>query len=64
MELAQLAVFVRPPDEGAVKTRLARLLGTSHAAALYEAFVEDTLALCARGRDLLDLPPLSQVGRH
>ncbi|UCH29841.1 MAG: TIGR04282 family arsenosugar biosynthesis glycosyltransferase [Myxococcales bacterium] len=50
MELAQLAVFVRPPAEGAVKTRLQSLLGASGAAALYEAFVEDTIALCDRVR--------------
>ncbi len=50
MELAQLAVFVRPPTAGAVKTRLARLLGDRGAAELYQAFVEDTLRLCSRVR--------------
>lgn len=50
MELAQLAVFVRPPDKGAVKTRLERCLGAGGAAALYEAFVEDTVALCSQVR--------------
>ena len=46
MELAQLAVFVRPPTAGKVKTRLATLFGEDGAAELYEAFVEDTLRLC------------------
>jgi rSAM/selenodomain-associated transferase 1 len=48
MELAQLAVFVRPPTTGTVKTRLAAVLGEHGATALYRAFVEDTLRLCAR----------------
>jgi rSAM/selenodomain-associated transferase 1 len=48
MALAQLAVFVRPPMEGIAKTRLAGLLGAHGAAALYAAFVEDTLRLCER----------------
>lgn len=51
MELAQLAVFARPPATGAVKTRLRRALGEQGAAALYQAFVEDTLELCARVRE-------------
>jgi len=51
MGLAQLAVFVRPPEAGAVKTRLAAELGADGAARLYAAFVEDTLALCSRVRD-------------
>ena len=50
MELAQLAVFVRPPAIGTVKTRLQSALGDRGAAALYAAFVEDTLELCARVR--------------
>jgi len=48
MELAQLVVFARPPTAGTVKTRLAGLFGETGAAALYEAFVEDTLSLCSR----------------
>ena len=32
MELAQLAVFVRPPTEGLVKTRLESMFGAKHAA--------------------------------
>lgn len=50
MELAQLAVFVRPPIAGKVKTRLAGLFGDRGAAELYQAFVEDTLRMCARVR--------------
>lgn len=50
MEPAQLAVFVRPPSAGEAKTRLGALLGAQGAASLYRAFVEDTLALCARVR--------------
>jgi len=51
MELAQLVVFVRPPTIGAVKTRLGRAFGEEGAAALYRAFVDDTLELCQRVRD-------------
>jgi len=50
MELAQLAVFVRPPTVGQVKTRLAALVGERGAAALYRAFVDDALRLCLRVR--------------
>jgi rSAM/selenodomain-associated transferase 1 len=50
MELAQLAVFVRPPTPGHVKTRLTGLFGERGAAQLYRAFVEDTLHLCSRVR--------------
>jgi hypothetical protein len=50
MELAQLAVFVRPPTAGKVKTRLTDLFGERGAAELYRAFVEDTLRLCSRVR--------------
>ncbi len=50
MDLAQLAVFVRPPKAGRAKTRLAARFGAEGAALLYQAFVEDTLARCARVR--------------
>jgi rSAM/selenodomain-associated transferase 1 len=50
MELAELAVFVRPPTVGKAKTRLASLLGDRGAAELYGAFVEDVLGLCTRVR--------------
>ncbi len=52
MELAQLAVFVRPPIAGAVKTRLSETLGPNGAVKLYEAFVEDTLSVCERVRSM------------
>lgn len=48
MALAQLAVFVRPPVAGEVKTRLSTTLGQRGAADLYGAFARDTLRLCAR----------------
>lgn len=51
MELAQLAVFARPPAIGEVKTRLGSAFGEDGATALYRAFVDDTLELCARVRD-------------
>lgn len=51
MELAQLAVFLRPPVAGVVKTRLEPLLGARGAASLYAAFVEDTVMLCERVRE-------------
>jgi rSAM/selenodomain-associated transferase 1 len=50
MALGQLAVFVRPPAMGRVKTRLAGVLGSRGALELYEAFVEDTIRLCSRVR--------------
>ena len=52
MGLAELAVFLRSPAQGTVKTRLEPVLGASGAALLYRAFVEDTLSLCARLREL------------
>lgn len=48
MDVAQLAVFVRPPFAGDTKTRLASVLGKRGAAELYRAFVDDTLLLCER----------------
>jgi rSAM/selenodomain-associated transferase 1 len=50
MALAQLAVFVRPPVAGEVKTRLSGAFGDRGAAELYRAFARDTLQLCARVR--------------
>jgi rSAM/selenodomain-associated transferase 1 len=75
MELAQLAVFVRPPTEGVVKTRLRELLGDRGAALLYSAFVDDTIQLCSRlvaaGRvdialwaTVIDDPSVSAWGRR
>lgn len=39
-----IALFARPPSPGRCKTRLAAALGAERAAALYEAFVTDTVA--------------------
>lgn len=41
----QLLVFVKFPEIGKVKTRLARKTGEENALALYRCFVEDTLAV-------------------
>lgn len=38
-----IAVFLRPPVVGEVKTRLAAVIGTEAATQLYRAFLEDTL---------------------
>lgn len=43
-----IAVYARPVRAGQTKTRLGRVLGMDRAAALYAAFIEDTLATCAR----------------
>ena len=48
MDLAELAVFVRAPVAGSVKTRLHSAVGADAAAELYRAFVEDVIALCHR----------------
>lgn len=42
-----IAVFVRVPEPGIAKTRLASVLGDAGAAEMYRAFVEDTLRTCA-----------------
>lgn len=41
-----VVVMAREPRPGAVKTRLAAAIGEDHAAALYEAFLQDTIAAC------------------
>lgn len=46
----RLALFVREPVPGAVKTRLAPALGERGAAALYRAFLEDLADAVGRGR--------------
>jgi rSAM/selenodomain-associated transferase 1 len=51
MELAELAVFVRAPVPGSVKTRLHSALGPGGATELYRAFVEDVVARCQRVRE-------------
>lgn len=42
-----LGIFVKEPRPGRVKTRLARSVGDARAAALYRAFVHDTLTLAS-----------------
>jgi uncharacterized protein len=49
-----LLVFVKVPEEGKVKTRLARTIGDEAACGLYRCFVVDTLALARlTGRDTM-----------
>jgi len=55
MAIAELAIFVRAPSEGGVKTRLAERLGDAGARMLYEAFVSDVLSLCERVREAGDV---------
>ena len=43
-----VAVYARPVRAGQAKTRLGSVLGMERAAALYAAFLEDTLATCER----------------
>ncbi|WP_022834481.1 TIGR04282 family arsenosugar biosynthesis glycosyltransferase [Salisaeta longa] len=68
-----LIVFAKPPEPGAVKTRLTTLLSDEEAAALYAAFLEDALrqyaALAADVRLYLTdasaaLPVPDRVGVH
>jgi rSAM/selenodomain-associated transferase 1 len=51
MDLAELAVFVRAPVAGSVKTRLHSALGPEGATELYCAFVEDVVARCQSVRE-------------
>lgn len=51
MEIAELAVFLRPPTESSVKTRLRPILGDEGVTMLYQAFLEDTMRLCGRVRE-------------
>ncbi len=48
MDDQRLLVFVKFPEKGKVKTRLARAIGDEAALALYKCFVADTLALSRR----------------
>ena len=41
-----IIIFAKTPEPGAVKTRLAPMLGEERAARLYAAFIQDTLAAC------------------
>jgi uncharacterized protein len=47
-----IAVFGRTPEAGRAKTRLAPVLGSEGAAALYGGFLEDTLATCVAVKGL------------
>lgn len=44
-----LILFVKYPEKGQVKTRLARFLGEERAACLYRAFIEDLLERLSQG---------------
>lgn len=46
MSSRRLIIFAKPPEPGRVKTRLIPKLGSDGAAHLYEAFLDDTVALC------------------
>lgn len=46
-----IAVFLRPPLPGEVKTRLGKTIGAERACALYHAFVSDVLSTVQRIRD-------------
>jgi len=43
--MSTIVIFARAPELGAVKTRLAQVVGDEKALALYEAFLDDTCAL-------------------
>jgi uncharacterized protein len=43
-----IVIFVRYPEKGAVKSRLAQAVGEEFVVSLYEAFVDDLLAALAR----------------
>jgi len=45
MQEAMVCIFVKPPEPGAVKTRLIPELGPERTAELAEAFLEDTVAM-------------------
>jgi rSAM/selenodomain-associated transferase 1 len=49
-----IAIFAREPIPGRAKTRLARAIGGARAAALYAAFVRDTVARC-RAIDAIEI---------
>ena len=64
-----LIVFIRNPDAGKVKTRLAARIGESAAIALYASFIQDILAMAqSTGLDILvfvepakDVPKLREI---
>ena len=48
----RLLIFAKLPEPGRVKTRLIPRLGPDGAALLYEAFLDDTIALCQRVKEV------------
>lgn len=48
MLLKKIIIFVKAPEPGRVKTRLCPPLSSAEAALLYQAFVQDTLAMAAQ----------------
>ena len=50
-----LAILVRHPEPGKVKTRLAKKYGNAFAAELYGYFVDDLLAMLAPGNFHLEI---------
>jgi rSAM/selenodomain-associated transferase 1 len=48
----RLLIFAKLPEPGLVKTRLIPKLGSDGAALLYEAFLDDTIALCRGVREV------------
>ena len=51
----RLIVFIRDPEPGQVKTRLAKVYGDRFAAELYGCFVDDLLETLERGRFRLEI---------
>jgi uncharacterized protein len=43
--VSTIVIFARAPELGAVKTRLAKIVGDEQALALYEAFLDDTCSM-------------------
>ncbi|PYT19651.1 MAG: hypothetical protein DMG58_35850 [Acidobacteria bacterium] len=50
-----MILFAKAPIPGRVKTRLAVAIGAEHAAEIYHAFVEDTIAKLTEFRDFTDI---------
>jgi rSAM/selenodomain-associated transferase 1 len=63
----ELGVFARQPVAGACKTRLAATIGPERAAALADAFIRDTLAMCgtiADSRSVAFTPETPEARRY
>lgn len=63
MPSRRLIIFAKLPEPGHVKTRLIPTLGPDGAALLYEAFLDDTIAMC-RGVAGVDLEVRVTGGEH